>query len=286
LERGIELGTQADRLVESSYLPVGYRSLAKVLWARGQFKEAMGALDAALALAEREQRSDIAALIVADRVRLSLRQESLAEVGLQQDALGEAIEEIQPIYGEPVQLVQARLLIHQHRADDALAVLLPLQATMEAAGRNGFMLENLVVQLLAHLEKQDQGAALSVLVQLLARAEPEGYMRLFVDEGAKLRGLLVQGAAQGISLAYTRQLLAAMPDATAESTQVALPEMLTAREAEVARLVAAGVSNQEIAATLVISYATVKRHINTIYGKLGVQSRAQAILKLQELGLV
>jgi ATP/maltotriose-dependent transcriptional regulator MalT len=81
-------------------------------------------------------------------------------------------------------------------------------------------------------------------------------------------------------------LLAAMPDATAESTQVALPEMLTAREAEVARLVAAGVSNQEIAATLVISYATVKRHINTIYGKLGVQSRAQAILKLQELGLV
>jgi LuxR family maltose regulon positive regulatory protein len=280
LEQAIALGTQAERLVETSYLPAGYRALARVLWARGERQAALAALDAALALSVREQRGDLSLWIEAERSRLAWQ--AGARVPGEREEL-EAVE-MQPVYAEPVALVEARWLVAAGQAPAALALLARLLAGARAAGRMGIVLEGLVVQALAEQARGARTAALRSLGEALALAEPQGYVRLFVDEGATLRALLAQGAAAGELPAYGQRLPAAMAHGRGQGAAGgAVVEPLTPREWEVARLVAAGLSNQEIAATLVISYATVKRHINSLFGKLGVQSRAQAILKLQEL---
>jgi LuxR family maltose regulon positive regulatory protein len=292
LERGIELGVQAERLVERSYLPTGYRSLARVQWARGQVSETFATLNILMALAHREPYPEVPALLTADRRFFGIWHGNLAEPSsemgsLYEDASGADPAQLPPVYGEYIQLVQARLLLHQHRTDAALALLAQLQSTAEMKGRMRIVIGSLVIQALVYQEQGNMTAAISVLVQALALAEPEGYIRIFVDEGARLRALLLHCTVVGIMPSYIRQLLAAMPVDDAVRPQPGeLLETLTSRELEVMRLIAAGLANREIADTLVISYATVKRHVNTIYSKLGVQNRAKAILKAQELHLV
>ena len=130
-------------------------------------------------------------------------------------------------------------------------------------------------------------AALVPLERALALAEPEGYVRIFVDEGPSMRDLLRQAVAQGISGVYARGLLAAFNDGSpqppvsvAPAIVAGLAEPLTARETEILQLIAAGMRNQEIADQLVISLSTVKRHIANAYGKLGVTHRTEAVARL------
>jgi LuxR family maltose regulon positive regulatory protein len=130
------------------------------------------------------------------------------------------------------------------------------------------------------------------LERALALAEPEGYVRTFVGEGEPLRDLLRHATAAGIGGAYARRLLAACAepaDVVSALPRVAvagLAEPLTAREVEILRLVAAGMKNQAIADHLVISVATVKRHIANTYGKLGVDHRAAAVARARDLHLL
>jgi LuxR family maltose regulon positive regulatory protein len=131
-----------------------------------------------------------------------------------------------------------------------------------------------------------------VLARALTLAEPEGYVRIFVDEGAPMAALLRAAAQRGIAPSYVAGLLAAFPQAgkqparQGEPDALSLVEALSARELEILRLIAAGHSNQAIADTLVIAVSTVKRHINNIYGKLAVQSRTQALVRARELHLL
>jgi LuxR family maltose regulon positive regulatory protein len=123
-------------------------------------------------------------------------------------------------------------------------------------------------------------------------AEPEGYVRLFFDEGQPVIPLLQQVASRGS--AYAGMLLAAFDSPDGERftktplhpDAYVLVEPLTKRELEVLRLVCEGFSNQEIAEKLVITMSTVKKHTGNIYGKLGVSSRAQAIVETHRLGLL
>lgn len=291
LERGIELGVQAERLVENSYLPLGYRTLARVQWARGQANRAFATLDMVMALTQREPYPEVSALVTADRTLFGMWHGYVAEMTalttLQENTAGPNLAQLSLVHGEYIQLVQARLLIHYHRVDAALALLAQLQSSAEMEGRMRVVIGSLAIQALAHQAQGNINTAMSTLEQALALAEAEGYIRIFVDEGARLRSLLLNCVVLGIMPAYIRQLLAAMPiDDTERAPPGKLPETLTSRELEVMRLIATGLANREIADTLVISYATVKRHVNTIYAKLGVQSRAKAILKAQELRLV
>ena len=120
----------------------------------------------------------------------------------------------------------------------------------------------------------------------MALAEPEGYVRIFVDEGVPMRDLLRHGVAKGIGGAYARRLLSASDERTQSTagpagfTVAGLAEPLTPREVEILRLIAAGMRNQEIADRLVISLSTVKRHIANTYGKLGVDHRTEAVARL------
>ena len=135
--------------------------------------------------------------------------------------------------------------------------------------------------------------AQKVLQQALTRAEPEGYIRLFVDEGAPMAALLQQVGEKGIASAYTSTLLKALgieenaqqggkmssppPRPLANSSEEAdLLEPLSERELEVLNLIAEGRSNEEIARALCVSIGTVKTHLRHIYDKLDVHTRTQA----------
>jgi LuxR family maltose regulon positive regulatory protein len=147
-----------------------------------------------------------------------------------------------------------------------------------------------------HGEKDE---AVHVLGEALTMAEPGGLIRVFVDEGAPMAHLLSEAAARGISPDYTGRLLAAF-EAEAQGLQdrsvldlASLPpgvrpliEPLTPREREVLQLIAAGRSNPEIAAELVIAVTTVKTHVKNIYGKLQVTNRFQAATRAKDLDLV
>jgi LuxR family transcriptional regulator, maltose regulon positive regulatory protein len=144
-------------------------------------------------------------------------------------------------------------------------------------------------------EKERAG---STLIHALTLAEPEGYVRTFVDEGPQMATLLSElleahqrrhlERPDHPSAHYTRKLLAVLEQATSGHTPPAtrLPEPLSERELEVLQLIEAGKSNRRIAQELFVTAGTVKTHIRNIYRKLDVHSRTQALVRARELNLL
>jgi LuxR family maltose regulon positive regulatory protein len=142
---------------------------------------------------------------------------------------------------------------------------------------------------LAHQEQFELDRAVSALDRALQLAQGEPYQRVFVDEGAAMTRLLKVAQRGGISTTVTQQLLVALGEAETLPPRTYhddLIEPITAREMEVLRLIAMGLSNNEIAEELFISLATVKRHVTNLYGKLGVSSRTEALRKARDLELL
>ena len=157
------------------------------------------------------------------------------------------------------------------------------------------MIEILTLQALILHAEGDASRAAGVLRRALSLAEPERYVRVFVDEGAPMAALLRRLPSGDVSPEYVGGLLVALRrsgeanpslDATARTAGQPLAEPLSGRELEVLRLVASGKSNREIARELYVSLATVKSHINNTYRKLGANSRTRAVAKARDLGLV
>jgi len=192
----------------------------------------------------------------------------------------------------------ARVLIARYRSEreahllqDAEGLLERLLHAADAMQRTGSVIEILRLQALARHAAGDIEGAMAPLKRALMLAEPQEYVRSFVQEGDAMRELLRHAVAGGIQSAYVRRLLAAFPDAvprasSVQSTSADLAEPLTPRELEVLRLVAAGLTNQEIADQLVVTLSTVKRHIANAYGKLGVGHRTEAIVRAAALHLL
>ena len=160
----------------------------------------------------------------------------------------------------------------------------------------GSVIEILVLQALAHEAQGNIPLALAPLERALALAEPEGYVRIFVDEGLPMAHLLSAAATQGMMPDYIGQLLAVF-EAEAqkrEDTSYLSPaspaqpliEPLSQRELEVLQLIAQGLSNREISERLFLALSTVKGHNRNIYGKLQVQRRTEAVARARELGLL
>ena len=181
-------------------------------------------------------------------------------------------------------LTLARLWIAQGKLDAADSLLLQLRQAAASSGRNGSIIEISILQALTYAAQKRIDAALSALGQALGLAEPEGFARIFLDEGKPVAELLRLAIARGLHARYALRLLERL--GVASVNQQPLAEPLSERELEVLRRVAAGYSNQEIAQDLVVAVSTVKKHIGNIYGKLGVQSRTQAVARARELGFL
>jgi LuxR family maltose regulon positive regulatory protein len=189
----------------------------------------------------------------------------------------------------------AYLLIAQDQASEALPLLTRLVHAAAKMGRHGDEIRYLVMTALAHHSLGNDQNALDCLHQALDLGEPQGYVRLFVDEGQPMMELLQNAISQNVSPNYASKLLAAFPKYVLKPILIEqeqknniqiLAEPLSDRELEVIRLMADGYKYREIAERLVVSINTVRYHTRNVYGKLSASNRTQAIIRAKELSLL
>ncbi len=253
--------------------------LARLRLAQGGVAEAAALLSKAEQEMRRNSFPQQAPEVAAARVLILIRQGDLAAAG-----------QLAQAHGLP--LSQAR--VHLARADSsaALAVLEPFRRQVEKEGRQDQRLRVIVLQSLARQANSEKDEALRILGEALALAEPNGFVRTFIDEGSPMAGLLAEAAIQGIMPDYAAALLDAVragersDKAPSHAPGGQLIEALTRRELEVLQLVAQGLSNEEIGERLFLSLSTVKGHNRNIFDKLQVQRRTEAVARARELRLL
>jgi ATP-dependent transcriptional regulator len=225
--------------------------------------------------------------------RVWVRQGRLTEANAWARAQGLSPEDDLTYLREFEHVTLARVLLAQStrdRADgsarEALELLGHLLRAAEDGQRTGSVIEILVLQALAHQVRGDIPAALVPLGRALTLAEPEGYVRVFLDEGPPMAALLEAAANQRIAPHYVRHLLTASGRTDGAPNQEALIEPLSERELDVLRLLGTDLAGPEIASELVVSLSTVRSHTKAIYAKLGVSNRRAAVTRADELQLL
>jgi len=302
LQEGIKL---CEQTANTGVIVQASTGLAFIKQARGDTDGASAMMQQAVQRAERQHLSQSRSTqeVEASQAWLSLIQGDEAATLRWVHRCGLSVDqELNPLR-EREYLTLVRILIAQHKLDEAVQWLGNLLQLAEAQGRTGSMIELLMLQAEALHASGEMKQAMERLSRSLSLAEPEGYIRLFVDEGAPMAQLLVQMRIRkpddrSGSMHYREHLLALLGRAHDEdvlhsavaavpgSGTYSLSEPLSERELEVLRLIVAGCSNREIADRLVIAVSTVKWYVNAIYGKLQVESRTKAIARARELNIV
>ena len=257
------------------------------LMALATLRQAQGAHAEALQLI-RTVRQQIAAahfatyepLLAAVEAELMLRQGRLAPVERWAETAVATLNDVDYFRRELDLIVLARLRLAQQQPAAALAYLAKLSASVQQAGRWLVQISVLLLQTQAQQALGQVDEAIDVLATAVRLAAPQNYLRLFLNEGEAIATLLptVREAAPE----FVSVLLAAF--SAGEAAQPLL-EPLSERELEVLRLVANGRSNREIAETLFVTVGTIKKHLNNVYGKLGVARRTEAVAQARLLGL-
>ncbi len=292
----------SQRLGEHNGLPQNAYRWRVVL---ARLRAAEGDLDGALALLEEAERVYVGDFapdvqpVAATRARLRIRRAELAHAqdwALERRLSAEDLsaEDDLSYLREYEHLTLARLLIARCRAEPAssgigtvLALLGRLLVAAESGGRAASVLEVLVLQAAAHQAGGDLAAALAALRRAVTLAEPEGYVRLFLDEGPPMVGLLKALQKQPDAPGYLRSLLASTGTVAAQAPGVQrLVEPLSVRELEVLRLLGGDLGGPDIARHLSVSLNTVRTHTKNIYAKLGVSDRRAAVRRARELRLI
>jgi LuxR family maltose regulon positive regulatory protein len=268
--------------------------------AAARIRQAEGDLDGALELLEEAEPlyasnySPDVRPVAAEKARLWIAQGNLSAAwGWAREHGVAAADELSYLH-EFEHATLARLLLAQgmrDRADDGIAAAIELTERLLAAagdgGRNGSAIDILVVQALARRARDDVTGALDSLARAVALAEPEGYVRVFIDEGPPMAALLKLAAKERKAPSYLRRLLGAVVTAEGQaSVGQPLIEPLSERELVVLRLLESELDGPEIARELTVSLATVRTHTRSIYAKLGVNSRRAAVRRAAELGLL
>ena len=267
--------------------------------AMARIREAEGDLGGALDLLNEAERLYVGDFFPNVRPVPALR----ARVRVAQGELGEAlgwarerglsVDDDLSYLREFEHITLARVLLARYAAEraersihEATRLLERLLRAAEEGQRTGSVIEILVLQALAHQARGDIPAALASLRRALTLAEPEGYVRIFADEGPPMASLLRAAAKQGIAPSYVRRLLAAV-NKTEDSTPASqgLIEPLSERELDVLRLLGTDLGGPDIARELVVSLNTVRTHTKNIYAKLGVNNRRAAVRRARELDL-
>ncbi|MCP4415675.1 MAG: hypothetical protein GY805_03570 [Chloroflexi bacterium] len=183
----------------------------------------------------------------------------------------------------------ARLLIAQNKTNETLSLLKRLLEFEEKSDATGLVISILVLQAVAWQITENTESALTALERAILLAEPEGYVRVFIDNGTSLQPLLRQLSQRGIAVAYVNRLLSALEDER-ETTRPSAPDLpqepLSDREVEVLRLLQTDLRAPQIASRIFVSVHTVRSHIKNIYRKLNVHSRYEAVAKAQKLELL
>jgi len=286
--------------------------------AMARIREAQGDLDEALDLLDQAERLYVGHFspnvrpIATRKTRVWVVQGRLGEALGWARGQGLSVENELSYLHEFDHITLARVLLAYYQRDHAygsisevMGLLERLLKAAEEGGRMGSVIEILVLHAMAYHAQGDLPAALVPLTRALALAEPEGYVRIFVDEGEPIRLLISdfrlqiekrpRFAADESMKAYTAQLLSAFsksPDALVPKSTIQdqkteiLPETLSTRELKILQLIAQGLSNREIGERLFLALDTVKGHNRKIFDKLQVHSRTEAAARAHELGLL
>jgi LuxR family maltose regulon positive regulatory protein len=267
--------------------------------AQARIEEAQGDLDGALDLLDEAKRLYIRGPvpnvrpIAALQTRLWIAQGRLAEALGWVRERGLSVDDDLSYLREFEHVTLARVLMARYKSDledgsiqEAMGLLERLLQAAEEGERMGSAIEIMVLQALAHEAQGDISRALVPLERALTLAEPEGYVRIFVDEGPPMAALLRDAAKHGIAPNYVSQLLTAFGKAEGRKpvTQL-LIEPLSERELEVLRLLGTELNGPEIAHELMVSPNTMRTHTKNIYSKLGVHNRRAAVRRAEELDL-
>ena len=290
LLRSQELGEQAG-LPQNRYR---WRvAMARVAQAEGNLAGALGLLDEA----ERHYVSDFfpnVRPVPGLRARVWIAQGRLGQALGWAREQGLSVDDDLSYLREFEHITLARLLLARYQgeraersADEAARLLERLLLAAEAGGRTGRVIEILVLRALAHQALGDLPAALGFLDHAVTLAEPEGYVRVFADEGPPMASLLRAAAKQGARPGYVRRLLAAASGIERNGpTEQALIEPLSDRELDVLRLLGSELDGPAIARELMVSLNTMRTHTKNIYAKLAVTSRRAAVRRAAELNLL
>jgi LuxR family maltose regulon positive regulatory protein len=266
-----------------------------------RIQAARGDLSGAIALLEEAERVYVRGPlprtrpVAATRARVRSRQGLLSDARAWAEERGAAADDPITYLGEYEALTLARVWIAGRSSGElelAIGILKRTAAAAEAGGRTGSWIEALMLVSLARGAAGDVRGALGPLGRALTLAEPEGFLRIFVDEGEPMRELLRHALARGVVPDATARVLGAFesvgaPEVGARAKGPAGEALLlTPKELVVLRLIAEGLRNQEMARHLFISPATVKRHVANLYAKLGVGHRTEALVRAKELDLL
>jgi LuxR family transcriptional regulator, maltose regulon positive regulatory protein len=300
--RHVSEGIELTRQVVEFRLPAfGLVSLAWIRRAMGDADGALAAIDEACRLLPASDVVTMFSPAQTERAGLLLALGRVEEAAHWTRERGLTAQDDVSYPRERDYLVLARLLLAQSQPDQALGLLERLDALADAHGRVRSLIEIRALRSLALQATGEHQEALSLLAEALALARPEGYVRVFADEGPPMAALLrsLIGARQrgrgaagsGAETEYLHRVVGAFgplgdpADKTAPAAGGPI-EPLTSRELEVLRLLAAGRRNRDIAQELVVTLETVKKHVSHIFDKLGAANRTQAVAHARRLGLI
>jgi len=308
LDRALEYVTEGIALSRQFlYGPSPAPGWVTLAWIRQAAGDPAGALEA---IGEAEHASPVPAGLLypapAQRARLLLAQGDVAAAARWTHETGLHADDEPRYPREPGYLVLARVLLAQQRPAEALALLDRLYAAAVAQDRVGSVIEAGALRALALAACGQDSDAVDALAEVLTLACPQGYVRVFADEGPPMAALLTRliaaqragsgfQAAARVPLGCLARLQRAFdvgptrPGLRPSPARAAVPglvEQLTSRELEVLEMLAAGRSNQAIASELVVTLDTVKKHVSHVLGKLGAANRTEAVTRARELGLI
>ncbi len=293
IQKGLELAESGD---DFFFLPAVYRAGIRLAISRKDWEAAEKYLEKNESVAMRCPTCLENEIVRTWRARVELAKGNLSEASTWAETKGTGITDPYGPLQEFDLLTLARIWLAQGKTAEAADLLERVRIAAEAAGRGGRALEAQMLQALVEQAAGKEKPAVEKLIQVLAKAKQEGYMRLFIDEGAPMAKLLYKVTAQTTTelFDYAGKLLAAYTQEQAERStpQVgtlpgnALIEPLSKREIEVLRLMADGCANKEISSQLFISIGTVKRHVVNIFRKLNAANRTQAVTIGRELGII